>query len=322
MLNCFVLFILIDCSNSKSDSNVSYCFDNYPTNTEWGSEAPLVLNGYTGNANEPRIYPDSNTIFFNDKPASGDSNMKLHWASRDSTDNTGLTWNYMGQLNGANANGSLNGTPSVWLDSINNLVHFFFVSTRAYDGVSQFGMIYSGDITVTNSAPFLSVSTPTLRDSAIQIKQNGHLDMDVDVSYDGNLMIVSRGVFSGGAYPDLSTLAFFPLDSNGQAITANDSQSLLMAVNDPLCRVYAGSLSADKLELYYSAFGIIKGSVVFHILVAKRSNTQLPFGAGQIISAINGDVTEGPSISQDSKTLYYHKKKADGTISIFRVIRP
>jgi hypothetical protein len=310
------------CTKSKSDTPVTYCFDNYSMNSEWKDEAPLVINGYTSNANEPRIYPDSNTLFFNDKPAAGDSAMQIHWASRDGNDSTGLTWTYGGELTGVNSNTALDGTPAVWFDSAHQLLHFFFVSTRSYNGTSEFGMIYGGDLTVSGSAPFLSMNaTPSLRDTAIQIKEGGHLDMDVDVAFDGSQMIVSRAVFSGAGLPDLSSLAFFSMDSSGQAVTDSQASSLLTAVNDSLCRVYAGNLSDDKLELYYSAFGIRKGAVEFHVLVSKRNSTTSAFSQGQIISAIAGDVTEGPSISKDGQTLYYHKKKPDGSVGIYRVLR-
>lgn len=306
---------------SEAGGTASACFTNYATNTEWGNEAPLVINGYTGNANEPRIYPDSNTIFFNDKP-SADTAMQIHWASKDTSDSSGLTWTYQGELTGVNNSSYLDGTPAVWLDSVQSKINFFFVSSRNYNVASQYGMIFGGEMVVSGSAPYLTVPSVTSRDAAIRPTVVGQLDMDVDVAFDGSLLIVSRAVFSGNAYPDQSKLAFFPLDASGQALADVNSSLLLSAVNDPLCRVYAGNLSADKLELYYSAFGMNGATPVFHTLVAKRNSVNDAFGAGQIISAITGDLTEAPSISQNGKVLYYHRAKANGSVGLYRVTRP
>ena len=53
--------------------------------------------------------------------------------------------------------------------------------------------------------------------------------------------------------------------------------------------------------------------------VAKRNNTSEPFGRPEIIDSITGFV-EGPSLSGNGKTLYFHKK--DGSKhSIYKISR-
>lgn len=150
--------------------------------------------------------------------------------------------------------------------------------------------------------------------------------MDIDVSANGAMMVVSRAVFSGGSFPDSSKLALFDI-SSGQATAINDSTAILAQVNLPNCLVYAGSLSDDLKELYYTVApsGGTPQASDLRVAVAQRSSTSDAFGAGKIIKGISGNLTEGPSISSNDggKTLYFHKQdQASGKFKIYKVTRP
>lgn len=293
------------------------CFEGYASTSEWAHEKQLKIVGFKGNAMEPEISADSNVLFFNDKPAD-DNNMQIHWASRDQKDSSGLTWNYRGLVHGASVENFLDGTPSVWQDPVTRKMYLYFVSIRTFDGRSNYGTIYSGEVQLDGEAKVLN---PTLRDEEIQTKLPGHLNMDANVSADGKLALVSKARFSGKPYPDESALQLFALSKDGKIQVSPDLSALTEAVNNPACRTYAGNLSSNKLEMYYTALEAKGGNFKFNILVAKRSRADAPFKKGQIISAIRGELTEGPSISRDGKHLYYHQKAKDGALAIFRLER-
>src|SRR5438309_11063163 len=101
--------------------------------------------------------------------------------------------------------------------------------------------------------------------------QNGILDMDQDVSWDGTQMVVSRAHFSGGPLPDASRLVLFGVSSR-IAFSIPGGESLLSKVNLSACRVYAGSLSRDGNELYYTLIPASAQSPSdFRIAVSKRA---------------------------------------------------
>lgn len=294
-------------------------FEGYETNEDWQGEAPLVLRGFEGSAMEPRIAPDSRTLLFNDKPASGDRARQIHQALRDPGDPSGLTWIHQGEVEGVNAPGALDGSPALHVGP-DGRGQLWFVSMRAYDGLQHFGSLWGGDLSFREGRWRMD-SPPTPRDGAVELEEPGHVDMDVEVTPDGRRLIVSRASFSERGYPDRSRLTFFSLSPDGRALPDPDSDRLLAAVNDPGCRVYAGCLSADGRELYYSAFRFVHGALPMRILVSKRDSPRDPFPKGRVIQAVTGARTEAPSLSSDGRTLYFHKQRPDGSLGLYRVTR-
>lgn len=293
------------------------CFEGITNNNEWGHEKQLKIVGFKGNAMEPDISPDGNELFFNDKPAT-DTLMQIHWATRDRKDSSGLNWIYKGVVKGASVDNFLDGTPSVWMDPGTDKLKMSFVSVRDYDSSSKFGTLYIGDLKLGETA---AVVDPKLADEQIQAKIPGDLIMDGNVSADGKFVITSEAKFSGKPYPDFSDLKIHPLSKDGQVLAAPDLSSWTANVNRPACRTYAGNMSANKLELYYTALEVKGAQFTFKILVAKRERADVPFKKGQIISAIKGELTEGTTLSRNGKQLYYHKKASDGNFAIFRLER-
>jgi hypothetical protein len=112
--------------------------------------------------------------------------------------------------------------------------------------------------------------------------------------------------------------------SSRSASPYSESDRLLKNVNYSGCTVYAGTLSADLKELYFTLFPTgTPEADKFRIVVAKRNSIQEPFGQGAVIENITGASVEGPSISSDGKKLFFHKKdSATNRFKIYQVTRP
>ncbi len=311
-------FLLVSCSGGSSESAnpenaeqaAKTCLNQWDLNSEWSNEQEIQISGYSQSAMEPKVAADGGVLLWNDKPAGGDTLMNIHYAVKQ----VDQSWLYIGTVPGTVDNSNLDGVPA--LDSSLN---FYFISTRSYATNQQ--TIYSGLLSVlgVNS---LGVSSVAAADTAIKNTQSGFLDMDLDVSWDGTLMVVSRALFAGNPYPETSELKLFSVSAR-QASNISNSNETLANVNSTLCRTYAGTLSNDKKELYFTIIPStsIAGSD-FRILVAKRATITEPFGKPQVIQAITGTYTEGPSLTQDGKNLYYHKfDSVAGRFKIYKVTR-
>jgi hypothetical protein len=292
--------------------NATTCLGGLQTNTEFSGETEIVISGFTGNAMEPRIAADQVVLFFNDKPSS-DTNMNVHYAIRQSA----TLYNYIGTVPGSVANGFLDGVPAI--DSTGN---FYFVSTRDY--ASNYQTLFSGVLAVLGPNS-LEINSVAAADSAVKRAVSGALDMDLDVSWDGTLAVVSRASFGGNPYPDSSRLELF--DVSARALqTRTDGQSVFANVNRAGCTVYAGALSSDKKEVFYTLFPSgAPAAADFRILIAKRNSTTEAFAAGEVISAVTKNLVEGPSLTIDDggKTLYYHRfDSVSSSFKIYKVTRP
>jgi len=316
-----IFFIIYSCkkssdessskSGAKTTSNTS-CLERFGINSEWSNETEVTINGYSANAMEPKISYDQAVLFWNDKPASDDQ-MNIHYAFKESGQ-----YQYKGTLTGTVNNSALDGVPA-----IDNVGNFYFVSLRNY--TATYASIFGGLVNVTGPGT-LEINSVARADTNTSSNTNGIVDMDIDVSWDGQQMIVSRASFSGATYPDTSRLEIFNINSR-QTSTRSDSSSLLSSVNLDNCRVYAGSLSRDNLELYFTVMpsGAVPSGDKFKIAVAKRTSTSQAFTNPQIISAISGNYPEGPSPTFDdfSKTLFYHRfDSVSGKFKIYTVTRP
>lgn len=288
------------------------CLSGLATNTEFTGETEITVSGYTGNAMEPRISHDQVVLFFNDKPAS-DADMNVHYAIRQSA----TVYNYIGTVPGTVASGYLDGVPAI--DSSGN---FYFISTRDYPTNSQ--TVFSGVLAVLGPSS-LQVNSVAAADTAVKLSVTGALDMDLDVSWDGTLAVVSRAIFGGRSYPDSSRLELFDVSSRALQ-TRSDGQSVFANVNRAGCAVYAGALSSDKKEVFYSLFPTGAPTAAdFRVMIAKRNSTTEAFAAGEVISAVTKNLAEGPSLTIDDggKTLYYHRfDPVSSSFKIYKVTRP
>lgn len=318
ILNTFLLmylFVSVSCTSSSSgDSkgNTTTCLQNFGTNSEWSSPTEVVINGYSQNAMEPKVSSDQVVLFWNDKPSSDDQ-MSLHYAVKD-----GLgVYQYVGVLTGTVDSDDLDGVPSIDLSG-----NFYFVSTRTYATNSQ--TVFGGTVQVTGPSA-IQINGVTASDSAVTAGVPGTLDMDIDVTWDGLQMVISRATFAGNPYPETSSLKYY--DVSSRVLSArSDTDSVFQNVNFSNCRTYAGSLSRDKLEVFFTVFptGSTFTGNDFRIVVAKRTSTTEAFTNPQIIQSITGLLVEGPTPTYDdlSKTLFYHLFDAvSGKFKIYKVTR-
>jgi hypothetical protein len=273
-----------------------------PQNLEWGAEELIEIDGYSGNAMEPKVSADEQFLFFNNKTAD-DTEMDIHYAVRTGP----ARYEYKGPLPGVNVSGALDGVPA-----IDDAGHFYFVSLRSYgsDGVTVYGGTFDGTGSV------LAVGE---RGQNLVSTRSGELIMDVDVTADGKFLVLSRAVFAGGAAPASSDLDL-AVDLGSGFVPAPQAAALLGAVNTPDQLEYAGTLSRDGLELYFTRAAPSSADGGARIMVSKRAGPDENFGPPALISGISGTMTEAPSLSSDGKRLYFHKNSA-GVFKVFRVSR-
>ena len=81
---------------------------------------------------------------------------------------------------------------------------------------------------------------------------------------------------------------------------------------------YAACISADGLTLFFTRVnrGLTGDARIF---MATRSSLTAPFAKPLRLTAIDGFV-EGPTLSPDEKSLYYHRRDGDRFV-LYRVTR-
>ncbi len=320
---CALIIILSSCKSGDSADTpataqeTSACLSDLTQNTEWSGSTEVQIDGYTGNAMEPKASSDQVVLFFNDKP-SDDSQMDIHYAIKQVSGR----YQYIGTVPGTVSNTSLDGVPAVDQNGI-----FYFTSLRNY--TTTFQTLFSGQIAVTGPSA-LQVNSVASADNSISAHANGTLDMDMDISWNGLWAVISRAQFSGQNYPDSSRLILSQVSAR-QLSSYAQSETVLAAINSLTtknCRLYAPSLSDDLKEIYFTILepkANSTSSFNFAIAVAKRANSTAAFSAPQKIAAISGEATEGPAITFDDggKTLFYHKfDSTSSRFKIYKVTRP
>lgn len=261
------------------------------------SPQPVAIQGYDGEAMEPFLTRDGAVLFFNNSNAP-DAQTDLHWAERIDD----LTFRYRGPLVGANS-AALDGVASMALD------RFCFISTRSYE--ATLGSVYCTQWTEG------AIGAPELqRDVSVRVR--GRIMFDLEISADGEQLVVADGEFRGGVLPASADLRLARW-RDGRFVLAPEDDTTFAALNTDALE-YAAALSADGLTL---AFTRAEGRLPFvrtGIWIARRSSPDDRFGAPVRVEAIEGGLVEGPTFSPDGAAIYYHRKTA-GRHSIWRVSR-
>ena len=195
----------------------------------------------------------------------------------------------MGEVQGIN-------TPD--LEAVANMDdagNFYFVSTGKYSKQNM-ATIYRGvfkDGVVTGVAPVPGVSDQIFR----------MIDMDGQISPDGNTLYVSLADFTHGPPPRSSIIKIAAKNPDGSFTHLSNSAELLKNINGGDL-AYAPTISRDGLELFFNWANPSAGSM--RIYVAKRGSTSEPFGVPQLVEA-TGDLVEAAFLSRDENRLYYHQ---------------
>lgn len=265
----------------------------------FSNETEVEILGYSGSAMEPFISRDGQLLFFNNSGSTGED-MNIHYSRKISD----VQFDYLGELPGANTK-ELEGVPT--MDTQGN---FYFTTMRSYR--QDLLSIYQGSF----NGEEINHVTPT--DKSITEHTLGLINFDSEVSADGLYLYYAGGRFAGESYPREADLSIAE-KIDGQFLRMPNSDELLDNINTDLLE-YAPSISTDGLELFFTRTDINVMPPKMGIWKTRRSNRDLPFEKPTKIEAIQGVLIEGPSITDDGMTLYYHKN-IGGNFKLFKVTR-
>ncbi len=150
--------------------------------------------------------------------------------------------------------------------------------------------------------------------------------MDCGISHDGNTLVISKARFDiGQSVPSRSDLVIATRGASSPLFVENAADSKLVEKLNTEALEYAPELSKDGLELYFTrassgANAPDKLQENLRIMLAERKSTSEPFAAARVIKSIDGFV-EAPTITDDGKDLYFHKKDGEGKYRIYHVVR-
>jgi Tol biopolymer transport system component len=264
------------------------------SSTDFQDPQRITIDGYNGDAMEPFITCDGKYLFFNNlnEPK---VNTNLHWAERIDD----LHFKYRGELQGVNTP-ALEGVPS--MDRQGN---FYFVSNRSYDQTASTlyrATFADGRLTNVELVPGVSLAKP------------GIVNFDAEISADGNTLYFVESQFSILGQPKSARILF--ARRNGNSFVRDESSTAIMKNINSDGLNYAPATSASELEIFFTRVDA-SGPAIY---MSKRANKSLPFDPPFRIAAITG-FAEGPTLSPDELSLYYHVKQ-NGRFVIYRVIRP
>lgn len=245
----------------------------------------VAIRGYVGDAMEPFITRDGRYLLFNNRNDPS-VNTDLHYGERVDD----LTFEYRGEIAGVNTP-ALEGVPTMDRSNV-----IYFVSTRSYD--QTFSTIYRGVFDrgrVTDVALVRGISRA----------QPGWVNFDVEVSASGDTLyyVESRFRQDGPATADIAIAR--RVDTGFERLPNSDE--IMKHVNSESLE-YAACISSDELTLFFTRAG--KSEPIPTIYMARRSRVGEPFQEPRPVSAIRGFV-EGPTLSSDERSLYYHKRHED-----------
>lgn len=284
-----VAALLLSCSNDTGE----------PASKDIGyiNAVEVTINGYTEDAMEAFISPDGTTLFFNS--LNDGNNTKLYYATKVNSN----TFNFEGEVDGANESQSAQLNAVADLDALNN---FYWTSVRDYPaninnlhhGIYTNGMVYDisrvqGDFYDTNP---------------------GWLVMDHGISHDGEFLYYNNARFDDSICigPCETFLGIAQKSGNNQFTKTANSDALLQKINNSNYIYYAPCITMDNLELYYTRFlkGTVSADTVVEICVSTRNTDTDVFSDPKVLfsSTLANGIIEAPTLITDKSVMYYHKK--------------
>ena len=261
----------------------------------FGGPERVSIQGYDGHAMEPFITRDGRYLLFNNLNHPSE-NTDLHWAERIDD----VTFRYRGLISGANTP-LLEGVPTMDRDGV-----LYFVSLRSYE--QTFSTIHratfaGGSVSGVDLVPGVSRAQAPM------------VNFDVDVSPDGSTMYFVDARF-GNAGPETADLVV--AERRGDSFERMSGSADMMRNVNTSDLEYAACISGDGLALFFTRLknGLTGEAVIF---MATRTSLTAPFEKPLRLTAIDGFV-EGPALSPDEQSLYYHRRIGDRFV-IYRVTR-
>lgn len=283
----------------------------------FGPPEPVAVSGLPMGAGEsplsteePYVSRDGRFLFFNSGEAEG--NKDLHYAEA-----TARGWEYRGALGpDVNTRKEVEGNPTMDRAGI-----FYFVD----GGVPA--MIRTGRFSPDGRLLDLArvAAAPARKVELFAQRVTGN--MGVEVSADGSTLYFDRATWRLAGIRVRSILAcdilLMTRTATGFAFDEARARRVLANVNGPDID-YAESISADDLELFFTRLAVAdveSGNVRSRIMRAVRPSRDAPFEAPEMVASIGDrDFVEGPALTDDGRTLYYHKRVGQ-KFRLFRVRR-
>ncbi len=290
-----LIVLLIGCENSViTQSNPI---------AEFANEQKVKIIGYSSDAMEPFISKDGKYLFFNN--LKGPNKKDIYYAKKIND----TTFAFKGEVEGVNST-AIDANPT--MDKNNN---FYFISTRNLSKSCK--TIYCGTFNNGKVTKLHQVY------GSINIATPSWINMGVEVSKNGNTLYVSSAKFVlGKSYPEKGNIRFAVKTGDKFNVPYNES-NILENINTKKSIEYAGELSSNGLELFYSQV-TLSNPPVYKLYYAKRDTINGKFKKPiPIMEPFKNNpyaIVEAPTLSNDGKKLYYHK--FDGKVfSIFMLSR-
>jgi len=264
------------------------------------SGLPRGSGGTPISTEEPFVSRDGRFLFFNS--AQHESHKDLHYAEwRDDG------WVYRGETGpGVNTPTEVQGNPT--MDRHGN---FLFVDSSVKTMIRS-GRFRPASGRVEEVRDAIGFPPKDVR----LLAQRLHGNMGVELSSNGDVAYFSRATWKlrGTRHGRIVGSELLFARKQGEAFVYDERRArrVLARINTSDLE-YAASISADDLELFFTRLpeaAIASGKVRSHIMRATRASADEPFGEPRVIEAIGTkDFVEGPSITPDGRTLYYHKRE-------------
>jgi len=245
----------------------------------------ITLLDYSGDAMEPGISADGTMLFFGNNGKDKDLFM-----AKKSGDFTYGSVQKLSEINSA----SVDSSP----EAVGEFI--FFTSLADYPGDRK--TLFRGKL-VDGKMQKVAQLRGNLYSS-----EPRETSLDPDLTANQEILVFAQGRFGAGAPEAMDVQLAYKIGDANYAVPKNSSE-ILKNINTAGNLEYAPAIGQDGLELFFTrATKSASGAVVkVEILQATRDKLDQPFGKPNIVVVADGFV-EGPSLSADEKSLYYHKK--------------
>lgn len=261
---------------------------------------------------EPFVSRDGRWLLFNS--GKEDGNKDLHVAER-----TGSGWQYRGEIGpDINQPEEVQGNPSMDREG-----RLYWVESSTESMVRR-GSFDPSTRRVTSVTDVVGFPTKEVRLFAQEI----HGNMGVELSADGELAFFSRARWDMNGLSigliEGSDILFATREGDHFVFDEGEVARVMTHVNTETDLEYAASISEDGLELYFTR--LPKATIDARdprsmILHATRASTDAPFDPPTVVEAIGTThFVEGPAISPDGRSLYYHQREGQ-KFRLYRVVR-